>query len=323
MKRSLLLKILRLVVSVGIIAYLLAKLDLAQIVRHLKDLQPLPLGLAAAMIFGMILLNSVRWRVILAARGVTLPLTRLLYYNLMGIFFSSFLPTSVGGDFARMIAVSNETGQRADAFASVVVERLLGFFVLLPVGLASVPFVAGQLTEWRLIATVGALTAVVFLGAYVVLLRPVARRLLGLLDPLLGMLGRFRVRDRLEKAYEAIVSYRNHEGAICAGLAISVASRLSWIVGCYLVARAFSLDLTFAALLLVIPVVELVRMIPISISGIGVREAAFVTMLRQFGVQDSLAFAFAVVVYVIFFLFALLGGVLYGTRQFTSPSRGS
>jgi hypothetical protein len=46
-------------------------------------------------------------------------------------------------------------------------------------------------------------------------------------------------------------------------------------------------------------------------------------MLRQFGIQDGLGFAFAVVVYVIFFLFALLGGILYGTRQFSSASRGS
>jgi uncharacterized protein (TIRG00374 family) len=323
MSRSAAFKILRLVVSAGLIVYLVAKLDLAQVVEHVKGLDALPLGLAAAAIFGMILLNSIRWMILLKARGVDLPLGGVLYYCLMGIFFSSFLPTSVGGDLARMVAVSNETGRRADAFASVVVERLLGFFVLLPVGLVSIPFVADQLTEWRLIATVGALTVLIFLGAFLVLLRPVARGLSRLLDPLLNLLGRFRARERLEKAYEATVSYKGHKGAVYAGLFVSVASRLCWIVGCYLVGKAFSLDLAFTTLLLVVPVVELVRMIPVSISGIGVREAAFVAMLRQFGIQDSLGFAFAVVVYVIFFVFALLGGVLYGTKQFAKESRGS
>jgi uncharacterized protein (TIRG00374 family) len=323
MNRSVAYKILRLAVSAGLIVYLIAKLDFAQVMDHVKGLDAIVLGLAAAMIFGMILLNSVRWAIVLRARGVTLSLVRLLYYYLMGIFFSSFLPTSVGGDFARMVAVSNKTGRKADAFASVVVERLLGFFVLLPVGLVSIPFVSDQLTEWRLVATVGVLTALVFLAAYLVLLRPVARRLSRLLDPLLNLLSRFRARQRLEKAYEAIVGYRGHRGALYAALALSVASRLSWIAGCYLVGRAFSLNLTFTALMLVVPVVELVRMIPISISGLGVREAAFVTMLRQFGIQDGLGFAFAVVVYLIFFLFALLGGILYGTRQFSSASRGS
>jgi uncharacterized protein (TIRG00374 family) len=272
------------------------------------------------MIFGMIIGNSVRWKVILGAKGMDLPLARLVYYYLMGIFFSSFLPTSVGGDFARAIAVSGDTARRADAFASVIVERLMGFFVLLPVGLVSIPFVAGRLTEWRLVLTVGVITIATFAVVYIILLRPVARRLSRLLDPVLRLLGRFRARERLEKAYEAVVAYGDCKRAVFGGIGLSVLSRLAWICGCYFVGRAFSIDLGFTPLLLVVPVVELVRMIPISISGLGVREAAFVAMLRQFGIEDSMGFAFSVVVYVIFFGFALIGGVLYGTRQFVSRS---
>jgi uncharacterized protein (TIRG00374 family) len=309
------------VVSAGIIIYLVVRLDLNRIIGHLRGVALLPLVLATGMIFGMILANALRWRVVLRAKGIRVSLVNLVYYYLMSIFFSSFLPTSVGGDFARVVAVAGETGKRADALASVVIERLQGFFVLLPLGLVAVPFVAGRVTEWRLLLTVGLIAVAVFAAAYLVLLRTVARRLSRLLDPLLGLLGRFRARERLEKAYEAIVSYKDSKQAIYGGLAISVVSRLAWIGGCYFVGKAFSLDLSFSSLMLVVPVVELARMIPISMSGIGVREAAFVTMLRQFGVQDSLGFAFAVVVYAIFFCFGLLGGVLYGTRQFSTGWR--
>lgn len=318
MSRSLILKLVRFVVSIGLIAYLIYKLDLNQIIIHLSRIAVLPLGAAVVMVFGMILGNSLRWKLVLRAKGMDLPIAQLLYYYLMGIFFSSFLPTSVGGDVARVVAVSNQTGRSADTFASVVVERLMGFFVLLPVGLVSVPFVARQVTEWRFILTIGIITMLVFLVAYVVLLRPVARRIWRVLYPLLGLLERFKVKQRLEKAYEALVTYKDCKEAVYGGLGLSVVSRLSWICGCYFVGRAFSMDLRFTSLLLVVPVVELVRMIPISISGIGLREAAFVAMLRQFGVEDSMGFAFSIVVYVIFFAFALVGGVLYGTRQFLS-----
>ncbi|MFH1312161.1 MAG: lysylphosphatidylglycerol synthase transmembrane domain-containing protein [Candidatus Eisenbacteria bacterium] len=320
MNRSLVLKILRFAVSAGLIIYLVVRLDLDQILEHLSTVRASPLVLAAVMIFGMIFANSVRWKVVLRARGMDIPLARLVYYCLMGIFFSSFLPTSIGGDFARAIAVSGDTGRPADALASVIVERLMGFFVLLPVGLISIPFVAGQLTEWSLVLTVGFITVATFAGVYVMLQRPVARRLARLLDPLLGLLERFKARERLEKAYEAVVTYRDCRPAIYQGVAVSVLSRLSWICGCYFVGRAFSIELSFTSLLLIVPVVEFARLIPISISGIGVREAAFVAMLRQFGVEDSMGFAFSVVVYAIFFGFALIGGVLYGTRQFMSKS---
>jgi hypothetical protein len=85
-----------------------------------------------------------------------------------------------------------------------------------------------------------------------------------------------------------------------------------WVAACYFIGRAFSLDLGLPALMVVAPIVELVRMIPVSISGVGLREAAFAVMLAQFGVATSLGLSFGIVVYAVFFVFAILGGTLYG-----------
>jgi uncharacterized protein (TIRG00374 family) len=296
MNRSKGFKIIRLIVSVGLIAFLIHRLDIGEVGRHLKGVAVIPLVLAALADFAMISTNSLRWATLLRAREIRVPQVRLLYYYLVGNFFSAFLPTSVGGDVVRVVGMSTETERRADVLASVVVERLLGFFVLLPIGLAALPFVGRDLLEWRLVVTVWVIAGLIFAAAYVVLLRPVARRLSKLLGPLFTLLDRFRARERVENAYEAIVSYRSCRRAVGQGLALSLVSRLLWISGCFLVARAFSLD------------------------GIGVREATFVAMLGQFGVEESLAFAYSVAVYVVFMVFALVGGLLYGTGQFLKRS---
>ena len=307
-------KLIRVAVSAAIIVYLIMKYDVAQIGQHLKDLRVVPLLLAAAADFAMICTNSLRWKVLLRAKGILLSLRALVYYYLVGIFFSAFLPTSVGGDFARIVGVAGSTGKRADAFASVVVERLMGFFVLIPICLISIPFVAGRLDDVRPLLLIGLGGLVIFAAAFAVLLRPVARGISRLIDPLLNLFPRFRLRERLEKAYEAIVSYRDSRGAVFQGFVLSVASRLLWVLGCYFVALAFSLDVSFATLLVVVPVVELARAIPISLSGIGVREAAFVALLGQFGVEGNLAFTYGLVVYFLFFLFSIIGGLLYAAR---------
>lgn len=311
MKKSVAFKWLRFAVSAGIIVYLIVRLDVGEIAMHLRKLKPVPLLLAAAADFVMIWANSLRWQVLLRAKGLVLSTGRLIYYYLVGIFFSAFLPTSVGGDFARIVGVAGATGRRADAFASVVVERMMGFFVLIPICLVSIPFVAGQLEDVTPILIIGTVGLLIFVAAYLILLRPVARRISRLLDPLMNLFPRFRVRERLEKAYEAVVVYRGSKPAVTQGLLLSIASRLIWVAGCYLVAKAFSLDISFAALLVVVPVVELARAVPISLAGIGVREAAFVALLGQFGVGQNLAFAYGLMVYFVFFLFSILGGVLY------------
>jgi hypothetical protein len=302
-------------VSVGLIAFLIHRLDLEEAGRYLGGLAVLPLLLAALADFGVIFTNSLRWRVLLAARGMRPSRGRLLYYYLVGNFFSVFLPTAVGGDIVRVVGLSAGTNRRADVFASVLVERLMGFFVLLPLGLCAIPFISHERVDWSVIVTVWAVAGLFFLAAFILMLRPVAKRLLRILDPLLRPLGRFRVLEKTEHAYEAVLMYGCCRPALVKGFLISSVSRLFWITGCYLVARAFSIDIGFPVLLLVVPIVELARMVPISISGIGVREAAFVALLGQFGVDDTLAFTYSVVVYLVFMLFALIGGLLYAGRQ--------
>ncbi len=322
MKKSSLLKIVRLVVSTGLILYLISRLDLGAVAHNFRSLSPFYLILAGALIFVMVLANALRWKVILKSKDVRVPYWRLVYFYLVGIFFSSILPTSIGGDFARVVAVANATERGADALASVVVERFLGFFILLPVALFSLPFVSDRISEWKLLVIVGCVAIAVFVGAYLMLLRPVARRLAMVLNPLLSILVRFRARERLEKAYEAVVAYSKYRGTILIALLLSLVARLLWIGGCFVLAQSLEIRSGFMALLLVVPVVELVRMIPISISGLGLREAAFVVMLKQFGVADSKAFTLAVTIYVLFFLLGIVGGVLYGTRQLL-PARSA
>lgn len=315
MKAGTLFKVIRLAVSVGLIGFLIFKLDVTKIASHLGGVALAPLAAAAAMDLLMILAQAWRWSVLLRARGVVIGFARLVYYYLVSIFFSSFLPTSVGGDFARIVAVSTATDKRADAVASIVVERIMGFFVLIPLSLLALPFVAGELKEWKLVITAEAVGVILVLGFLVLLVRPVARTFSRMLGPIFTLLARFRVRDRMERVYDSIVIYRGNRRAILAGVALSVLSRLLWICACYFVGRAFALNLSLPALLLVTPIVELVRMVPVSISGIGLREAAFAAMLKQFGVEYSLGLSFGIVVYVIFFIFAVAGGVLYGARS--------
>jgi len=318
--RSMILKIVRLAVGVGLIVFLVTRQDLSEIAGYFKRVRVLPIVLAGIIDFAMVVVNSLRWRVLLVAKGIRVGQARLLYYYLVGNFFSAALPTSVGGDFVRVVGIGGETGRRADVFGSVVVDRLLGFAVLLPLGLLSMPFVGSDLMKWGEVIRVWVVAASVFVCAYVMLLRPVAGRLLVMLGPLLGLLERFKAQARLERAYRAIVSYDRCGGAVFQGLVLSVLSRLMWIYGCYLVARAFSLDIGFMPLLLIVPIVELARMIPVSVSGLGVREAAFVFMLGQFGVDKGLGLAYALVVYAVFTALALVGGLLYGAAQLVRKS---
>jgi len=71
---------------------------------------------------------------------------------------------------------------------------------------------------------------------------------------------------------------------------------LAWLISFaqyWLLALALGLDLNYLAICLVSPILLLVQLIPISISGIGTREAASVLLLGLFGITPELAILFS------------------------------
>jgi len=320
-KRESVLKIVRLAVSAGLIFYLFKRMDLGEVGSHLRGARISFLGLASLMILLMVIANSIRWMVVLKPKGLDLPLPRLFYFYLVGIFFSSFLPTSIGGDFVRIVGIAHQTGRKSDALASVVIERVLGLVALLPIAALSLPFILTEVREWKVIGISGGGVVLIIAGFVLLLQRPVASKIFALFDPLFNHFERIRLRQRLERFYEAVVAYSEHKAEVFTAGLLSLLARFLWVLACMFVAISIDLRVAFAVFLLVVPVVEMVRMIPISLSGIGLREAAFVVLLRQFGVEDSLSFTMAILLYLLFFGFGLAGGILYGTKQLFERGR--
>lgn len=79
----------------------------------------------------------------------------------------------------------------------------------------------------------------------------------------------------------------------------------------FLVARAFGMVVSVWTLFLFIPVATAALLVPISISGLGVREGIFVALLGQVGVSAAHATAFSLAWYSLDFALALAGGVIY------------
>jgi uncharacterized membrane protein YbhN (UPF0104 family) len=132
MTKSRLLDLLKLFVAVGLLTWLVMKLpDPAalwwQIVHANKPL----LLLGAACYTLAVAVSALKWGVLLHAAGIDLPRSRLLAYQWMAEFFNNFLPAQVGGDVMRGYAVAVDTRRKADAAASVVIDRFIGLMIFM------------------------------------------------------------------------------------------------------------------------------------------------------------------------------------------------
>jgi glycosyltransferase 2 family protein len=307
----------RLGISAVMLAVLLAKVPSL----HPADLIPswsigstLWLIVAAALTLAGIVLSAVRWQQVLGALEIRAGLPRLVSHNLAGQFVSNVLPTTIGGDVLRVSRLSRETGEPPGTFASVVLERLTGWLVL-PV-ITIVGFVVnpglrqlGTATQVALVLAVGTL---LLLGAV----------LIAAGSPRLG--GRFAARDGWRRFLGAVhlglERLRTHPATALNVLAVGFAYQLALVLAAVAAAQALGLrPAGLTALLAFFPAVLIAQVLPISMSGLGVREGAFVLFLGPLGVADEQAIALGLLLYLLNLAVSLLGAPAFaaGGRQRT------
>ena len=304
---------LKLLVSIGLIAWILSRADLGEVGQALfgADLRFVAAALALNVVGWSISIG--RWRILLKARDVVVSPLQMLQAYLSAIFFNNLLPSTVGGDSFRMYESWRWGAGKAGAVAVVGVDRLMGILVLLAFALGALllaPKIVEELPYLPLWLGGGAL-GILGLAGLGLLPIPGVRRWI---EERAQFLPDFVVRP-LKDFGGALQSFRDQPRALWGALGLSALLQLNVIVHFYLIALSLSLDLSFAAFFLVIPIVLALMAIPISVNAIGIRENAFVFFLGLLGVGLGDALAFAWIGFGLVLLQGALGGIVYAVRS--------
>ncbi|HMP01227.1 MAG TPA: lysylphosphatidylglycerol synthase transmembrane domain-containing protein [Gemmatales bacterium] len=284
--------LLRAGISVAILGWLLWRLDWPHLLEVLRQAEPQG-WFIALVIYGVVQLGlaSYRWRLLGRALGFHQPWRRYLGLCYEGLFFSLFLPTSIGGDVVRALRLADEPRRRLAAGWSVVSDRLSGLVAL--VGVACVASI------WQ-----------------VQLLPVIAQAGLWLLA--LGLVvGRFwlprlaRRSERLNNLATALSLSQAYRRESWSALGLSLAIQLASIVQIAYMGRALGLDLGLGVYAVVVPLVALATMVPVSIGGLGVREGSFVVLLAPYGVPATTAVALGLSWLAMNVVVGLVGGLVY------------
>ena len=307
---------LKVVVSLALIAYLVSRVGIDDVVEVLRSASAnyLYLLIALALYFGAITVGSLKWQILLRAQGIRVPLGNLLSFTFVGLFFGNFLPTNVGGDFVRGYDLARHILLPAETAISVLVDRMLGLiaFVFVAVVMALlVVYSAGQAALWE-VAVAAAVALLALCGVFAVMLsdrlRGQVRILFG--TPLLS--GLAPLYDRLSGALSA---YRRSYGALTLGFCISTLVLSIGSVVNYLISLALGGGISLLHIFLFTPLITFVLLIPISIGGIGLNQSAYVFFFNLVGVPEQKSLAMSLIMQAIIIISSLPGGVLWWRKR--------
>jgi uncharacterized protein (TIRG00374 family) len=253
--------------------------------------------------FVSLLLNlssAFKWYLLLRSRGVEVGFFRSWALYMIGIFFSLFLPTSMGGDLIRIHELGKITGKRAEAAASVFIERFSGMVILFLLTIVAL-FMQRELLSvaWMTMSLLVAVTASGGLIWVIVDERPY-RFLTKLLSGRAALVDKILVK--LDKLHGAVVEYRDDRSALFIALLNTFVFYFLAVLNVYVTALAFSTDVQFQDILVAVPLIMFIMNLPISIGGIGLMEFAFVFIFEISGYSGALALSTALLMRVKIFL---------------------
>ncbi|MCX7963278.1 MAG: flippase-like domain-containing protein [Candidatus Sumerlaea chitinivorans] len=262
------------------------------------------------------LLTILKWQYLLWKAGRKVPFLLLAKAVLVGNFYSMFLPTSVGGDVARVLMVGQASGGLSMSAATVFMQRNTGMGALLlianvaswlpPLKIALFP---SGLDVLNYVGVWFGLIAIVYLAINWVL---ISERIYTAVWKHLGPDGQApvtrwqRVGTPLRTLHHAV---RLCKGAWVGALALSVCTQLLDCTMAYLVGCGLGLGLSFTQFCVYVPAVTLAALLPITFNGVGLRESVYLVLMERSGIAKDQAVGLSLVHFAFMLILALAGGI--------------
>jgi uncharacterized protein (TIRG00374 family) len=305
---------LRLVGPMLLVVVLARLPDRSAIGRALGRAELAPLGLALLLTFANLELKIVRWQVLLRTRGFQLTQAQAWPAFLSSSYVALLTPGHVGDVLRVQYLRHGQNVPVSEGLASVVMDRFCDLYVLcafVAVGVAR--FGAGLLGELWLLAW--AAVGLTVLGPLVLLvpgvsdraLRAVVRRIWAGREQ--GGTARFLQALRANVGRSLLVTLP------LTAMAFGINYLQGWLMG-----HALGLELGMLDVVSLMAIASLLALLPISISGVGVRELFFSLAFPALGLTGEQGVSFGLLVLVAIYLaMALVGFVSF---QLAPPPTG-
>jgi hypothetical protein len=313
--------VLQLVVSAGLLTWIFSDLDQNGSMSALlasADHTWIFIAIASAAV--AVAAGIVRWRFFLEMLDLHLSWTRLTAIYLIGGFFDLFLLGATGGDAAKAVCVMREYPDRkTTAFMSLAMDHMSGLGALLAataiftVSRADL-FLANPVTATMFWFAIGYVSLALVGIAFCVV---ISKFPIPAWAPIPASLS--QVADDMHAAFTQM---RRQWRSSLAAVAVSFVAIFAYYFTFFSAARALAVSIPLPSFLSVMPIVEALISLPISVAGLGVREKSFEYLLEALAdIPMESAVLVSLGGFACWSVWNLVGGLVFAFYRKSPPTR--
>jgi uncharacterized protein (TIRG00374 family) len=288
---------LKILLTVALLALIFNYFSFTEMLEVLKRTSLVLFGSATLVFFAVMWLQSLRWRILMLIPNSQKPgLHTFFAYTAIGYFANMFLPSSIGGDVVKTLALGRSMGKTAESVSATLIARLQGVSSLLLFFWAVAIVRKGDFGNAAIIIPIMILCTILIGGI----------NLLMLLKQKPEILTRY---NKLNSLFRALYLYSAEPGVYYRAFGLSLINQFLMVLMSWLIYISVGVPLSLADMLLYVPVFFILTLIPLTIFNIGVKEGLSIWLFTTIpGVLAVDCLAANFLGYVLAILSAMVGG---------------
>ncbi len=288
---------LKIAVTIIILAVIFWKLNLSSFYTEISTLKFFPLFLAVLITFPAMYLRAWRWKEAIRTTNTDFPLKSLLQFTYISLTLGLVTPGRLG-EFIKVHHLSKKSGiETKKSLYTVLLDKLMDISTVLVFSILGAYFLFGQKNWLLFLFIIIFLFSLFFYLLYNILLR------LSFYLPL------------LKRYFSSLGEYKL---SFSSSLRLSLLSHLIWLslaLQGFIILRMMGIEaLSLWAVLGVVSLMSFSSLIPLTVGGLGLREALAAFLLLSFGIAAEKAVLFSLLYTAVSYLPIVAFGIYYIIR---------
>jgi len=301
------------IIGILLFVFILSKVNLEQVFLILSNIDLHLFLLGFFLLLLSICFKGVKWKIILSCQNQKISIFEAVKIFFIGLFLSMITPGRIG-DFSRAVYANKNNIDLPIGIASVILDRLIDIGILL---LLSFVAIIGFMSFFNaVIIPVEIIISILALFCLGLILLFKEKYLKILVRPFFNIIVPEKMKKKFSfgsvKFFDSLKIVKNKPILFLSAIFLGVLNWIVQIIIFYLFAMALSINVPLEFMFLIAPILSLLDLVPISVSGLGTRDAAVIFFFSFLSINSELAIAFSLLVFFTgYLLISLIGLILF------------
>lgn len=292
-------KTINLFYLIGIVLFIiiLLKSDIVELAHVFLKLNYIYLLIAILLLFPFFFLKAMRWQYLLKMQGIKYGLIRAFFVYLSCVYMGIVTPGRIG-EFVKIFYLKKDKGVSLGAgLSSTLIDRSLDIFTLLLVSFVGLLYLSLPLN----LIILGLASLMIFVIILIVLFsRNINRKVALIFYRFIPKQFKEKLDFNFNEFYSKTALVFNPK--LFVPVVYTILSFIVFFFQCYLLALALNINISLVYLTFSVATSNLITLIPITLSGVGTRDLALITLFSRVGLtkEQAIAYSFSFVILILF-----------------------